>query len=502
MKKKILSIISIIVLIIATLLQTYVFAATPTLEEIAETFNNSASVNNYEGLLNSTFSAITDAGEPDVLSISITNSEGSSTISYQKQGNILSYDHLVEENLITAFLLADSIGKTNGYNDGELLENFNMFSDRIYNYKVENEGFEVKEQGNYYSVKMDITKKVPLIDPSEFYLKPEDFEEIKNTIKDGEVGNENGRKSKLAYYIDINKDYNYIYIGEKKNLTQSAYKSVISALEVMYNKDVVDYFKDNYSELNDGTDVRDGFTVEYEADDNITQKPVFSDMKVVKVTIDNKYMKDSFYRTEYIGETVERGNKTLTLDFTKNKSYKLSLFDSVNSSDAGFLCKYILEDVFAKTGTEADVDNDTIYFNITNGKIVVGNKKNSIFKMVISDEYFEILPTNPDADKTTVTATHKNVKVKEYQECDYEDHSHFRYGKYNVNVKVIYGKEKNTTKTTDKSKKSNSQVTKNITTSNPKTGDNIVVYITLFVISTVGIVFICVKAIKNMDKNK
>ena len=43
-------------------------------------------------------------------------------------------------------------------------------------YTVENEGFELKENGGCYAVKMDIDKKVPLVDLTDYYLKPEEFD--------------------------------------------------------------------------------------------------------------------------------------------------------------------------------------------------------------------------------------------------------------------------------------------------------------------------------------
>ena len=170
---------------------------------------------------------------------------------------------------------------------------------------------------------------------------------------------------------------------------------------------------------------------------NFEENPMFADTKVVMVTIDNEYVNDELLRTEYIGETVERGDKTITLDFTANESYKLGFFDSVNSSDAGFLYKYVLEPVFVKA--DAEIEDNTAYFNIVDGKIVVGDKNNSIFKMVVKDSYLEILPVKSDVEKTTETAKHEKVKATEYEEGKTQDH--VRYGQYNVTVNIIYGNE-------------------------------------------------------------
>ena len=437
--KKIVLISVCFVVILATLLQTNVFATTTTLGKIVEAFNNSETINKYEKLLGYELTASTNENEPNVLSITITSDKGSSTISYEQEGNILSYTHLVDDNLITAYFLADSIGKVNGYNDGELLNNFSTFTDEISNYTVENEGFELKQNNSYYSAKMDITKKVPLIDESEFYLKPKEFDILKEIIKAGESGNQCGRKAKFAYNLEVHEDENYIYIGEKNEITESTYKSILSAIEVMYGDKVVEYFKSSYPQITDGISEFDGFKIETDAYIDLEEEPIYTDTKVVIVTIDNEYVNDELLRTEYIGETVERGDKTITLDFTTNESYKLGFFDSASASDAGFLYKYILEPVFAES--DAELEDNTAYFNIVNGKIVVGDKNNSIFKIkiVVKDSYLEILPIKSDVKKTTQIAKHEKVKAAEYEEGKTQDH--VRYGQYNVTVNVIYGNE-------------------------------------------------------------
>lgn len=441
MKKKILSISVLLFFMLVTLLQNKVVATTHTLEEIAEIFNNSSSVNDYEELFESEFIASTDESEPNILSITIKTDEVSSTINFEKEGNILINTHLDDENLVTAFLLAESIGQANGYNDGELINNFNMFVDEVYNYTLENEGFEVKEDEGNYSVKMDITKKVPLIDVSEYYLKPEEFDIIKNIVDEGTTGNQTGRDSKFAYNLMVGEDENQIYIGEKDEITDSTYKSILSAIEVMYGEKAVEYFESIYPELTEGYMILDGFTIDYDTDIDLEEQPMFTGTKVVLVTIDNEYLKDEVLRTEYIGETVKRGNKTITLDFIKNKSYKLGFFDEVSSSDAAFLFKYILEPVFVES--EAELEGDTIYFNIIDGKIVVGDKNKNVFKLVVYDEYLELLPTKTNEEKTTIKASYENVKAIEYEEGKTQDH--FRYGEYNLTINVIYGNEEKTT---------------------------------------------------------
>lgn len=147
------------------------------------------------------------------------------------------------------------------------------------------------------------------------------------------------------------------------------------------------------------------------------------------------------YGTEDIGEEIESGEKTLTLDFTNN-TYKFGFLDSVKSgSDAGFLYKFILEPVYTESGIE--FSGDVAYFNIVDGKVVVGNEDNSIFKLVIDEENLEItlLPTKTNVAKTTVTANRENVETYEFDICDFDSHNHWRTIKYsNVIINITYGK--------------------------------------------------------------
>lgn len=496
MKKKILFIGIILVFILGILLQNNTFAATHTLEEIAEKFNNSSSVKSFKDF-GYEYTAIINEQEPNILYITLTNPQNeSSTISYELEGSILSYEHLVQDNIFSAMLLADSIGQVNGYKDGDL--DYTLNSEEIQNYTVEKEGFEIKENGSYYSVKMDINKKIPLVDLTDFYLKPEDFDIIKKIIDDKQPGNQTGKKLKMTYDLIVREDENNIYIGEEDETTDSTYKSILSAIEVMYGDKVVEYFKSIYPDFSEGNVTLDGFTIQ--TDVEIEEDSMFGDSKVVLVTIDNEYVKDKFLRTEYIGETVKRGDKTITVDFTANNSYKLGFFDSASSSDVAFLYKYILEPVFIDAN--AEVENNTAYFNIANGKTVVGDKDNSIFKIVIGEDSIEILPTKADAEKTTLVAKHEKVKAVEYEEGATSS-DHFRYGEYNVTVNVTYGKEveqveeeKTTTKDNNKqastSAPKETKVTKETQTTinNPKTGDNIIAYVAILVISLLGIIII------------
>lgn len=74
------------------------------------------------------------------------------------------------------------------------------------------------------------------------------------------------------------------------------------------------------------------------------------------------------------------------------------------------------------------------------------------------------MATKPNNSKTTITAKYESVKAKEYEEGKSADH--FRYGEYNVTVNIIYGIENNET-------------------NNPKTGDDIILYVAMAIVSII-----------------
>ncbi len=439
----------LVAILLTSLFTVRVNAKSVDLESIKDAFNNHPTVAEMKEY-GFEWEAFYDETEPNILSISQKTSEGNTMVSYELNGNILGYTHLVEETFYTGMILTDSIAKLNGYEYGEFIENSNLFGEEISKYTLENEGFEIKENNSYYELRIDITKKIPLIDISNFYYKPEEFDIIADLVEEESVGNQSGINGNFAYDLVVGVEENEITFAEKEKITNSSYKSILSALEVMYGKDVVDYFKEMYPSFEEGSLITDGFDIDYDVEIE-DEDSMFYGMKVVRVKVDNKYIDDLFFREEYIGEEVQKGDKILNINFTKDKSYKLGAADSASATDAGFLYKYIIEPLYETVqNDETELqDNEELtedivaYFNIVDGKVVIADEENSIFKIIYNSEDFslEMLPMDTESEKTTVTAIHKNVIVKEYQECEYA-HIHYKNGVYGtVTVNITYGQE-------------------------------------------------------------
>ena len=253
------------------------------LDKIAKIFNKCETVKKYKEYGYELKATVKE----NELTVSTKNSEETTKVVYKLDGNILSNEKIKTTDLMSAIILIDSIGKYSGYEDGELAENLNAFPDEFSNYTIEKEGFEMVDNDDTVSIKIDISKKIPLIDMSNFYLKSDTFEMIKQIVEEKSVGNETGRVAKLAYDIQVNDDYNYIYIGEKEELTESAYKSTLSALEVLYGKEESDKFELVYPSFKDKETTVDEFTIETNHKMDVEEDSIFKDLKVVLVTIDN-----------------------------------------------------------------------------------------------------------------------------------------------------------------------------------------------------------------------
>lgn len=258
-----------------------------TLDEIVEKFNNNETVKQYKnyGI------ELSSSATKDELTITTKNGEASSTVKFTLSGNILSNENIKTDDLLVTAMLIDVIGELQGYKSGELIKNMNAFSDEFKKYTVKSEGFELKTSDEKASLKIDLSKKIPLIDLSNFYLKTEQFEMIKEIVDEESVGNETGKVANLAYNVEVGYEENYIYIGEETKLTESAYKSILSALEVMYGKEIADNFKALYPSFKDGKTVVGAFTIDtkYQVED--PDESVFKDTIVVQVIIDNSKVK-------------------------------------------------------------------------------------------------------------------------------------------------------------------------------------------------------------------
>ena len=92
----------------------------------------------------------------------------------------------------------------------------------------------------------------------------------------------------IAFDAFISDDESSVQIGQFDQLDEAAYKSIVSALQVMYDENVANKFQELYPEFIDGKTTVEAFTIEthYEIPD-LEEDSLFYGSDVVLVSIKN-----------------------------------------------------------------------------------------------------------------------------------------------------------------------------------------------------------------------
>jgi len=278
--KKILKVIGImIMLLIIILTYSKVYASTITLEQIVEKFNKSSIVDTYE----ETGGIINAVNDEKSIEVTVTADGKKEKLMFFLEGNIFSVEIDVNED--TAFVKAlvgaeiiDIIGQLHGYDEGDLLATIN--SEEAKAYTLEKEGYKVEEiDGSKVIMKIDISKKIPLVDFSNTYIEVEDIESSKQFIA-GDGFTERS-KGNIYFRKDGYASEYTVLVAEKSKLTENAYKSILSILEVMFdNEKVLEYFKKNYSNISNENKEFNGFKIEV--------NPIKTEMEELMIPSDGK----------------------------------------------------------------------------------------------------------------------------------------------------------------------------------------------------------------------
>lgn len=318
--KKIINITIILLICMLCFLSSGVYATSITLDEIVNKFNTSSIVDDYKNAGGN----IKAIKESNSIKVEVTASGKTENVELLLNGNILSIeiDKTEESAFVKSYVtssIIDIIGQLHGYKEGEVSQTLN--SEKASNYTIDNEGYEIEEiSTNKFKIKVDITKKIPLVDFSSTYIEVSDLESLKEYIS----GDGSAEKSKGN--IGFNKsgyDGEYtLLVAEKGNLTENTYKSVLSILEVMFNNDkVLDYFKNNYPNISSGDKEFKGFNIKVNPTDKTEWEenliPSDSGYKFMRITIDKELAISSSTGTDKVENVTSDKNNSQTQ--TENK---------------------------------------------------------------------------------------------------------------------------------------------------------------------------------------
>ena len=316
MKTKFLILIAVIAFISLSAFGN-VYAAKNSLETLSKTFNSCSTVTKYKDSNYVMESKVSG----DKLIVNSKLNEESKTYEFTLKDSILSIKTKDMSALFIATILTDCAGQLNGYKDGELFDTLN--SDEIADYTLAKEGFEIKtvSEGEY-EISIDIDKKLPLVDLSNVYIKPADLDILKNIVDSGEPGGTTGNKTKMSYNVSIS-DTVVIYIGERDEITESTYKSILSVIEVIFGENEKNSFASKYPAMKDENTTFDKYTIEVDILDSEVSLPEGS--KITKVTIKDTSVKENESDIVTIGQS-EANNEN-----TQNKNNNMVLYSALGA---------------------------------------------------------------------------------------------------------------------------------------------------------------------------
>lgn len=193
--------------------------------------------------------------DEDSLDIIIKYTYSMESFTFKLDGNIITYEYdpnslFYNSNLEMFGEIVSEIGILHGYNRYEL--NNTIISEKTYKYTLKKEGFEKTASGEKIIFKIDTTKKVPVIDLSDVYIEEKDLEDLVQFIESGRKFGYSKIIGNIYIWVKVDDNLNMeIMIGEKNQLSENAYKSLISVISKVYkNEKMTSYFKENIKSLN------------------------------------------------------------------------------------------------------------------------------------------------------------------------------------------------------------------------------------------------------------
>ena len=129
---------------------------------------------------------------------------------------------------------------------------------------------------------------------ADVYIDINDFTEYRDKI----VGEDYAQISKgnlIFYKIDEN-GKKYIYFGEPEQLTSRTYNSLLSLIEVIYDKDTSNLFSKGYKKIENGTFNNLVLTANYvPVEGEIIYNKLLEDYKILKLEINQVHLYVLFY---------------------------------------------------------------------------------------------------------------------------------------------------------------------------------------------------------------
>ena len=254
-----------------------------TLPEIADRFNSTEIINEYNNMginINATTNNTT----------LLIQSNDEILMTFELNDTILSGTFVTDNFLINL----ERVGKAvivavlelHGNDEEEILRT--LTSDEFTSYTLEEEGLELRTNNGYITISINIRKQIPLIDFSNLYIQESDLEEFAPFILNN-VPIEKTKGNIIFHNMESSEENQIIFIiGEKNALSELSYKSIISTLNIIFdrNNDTITYFQTNYPTLG-GNSEFNGFIIEINPPKTMMEHFVLGDRfaEFVRITV-------------------------------------------------------------------------------------------------------------------------------------------------------------------------------------------------------------------------
>ncbi|MBQ1630640.1 MAG: hypothetical protein II035_04880 [Firmicutes bacterium] len=240
---------------------------------LSEAFNGLDMVKQYQEYDGYTFES---AVSGDTLSVSMGYGEDVTTSDFILEGDVLTLDGGMNfQNLYSAIAVATAKAVMDG-NDEKLASAALSHSSAL-EMTLEDNGLYMNPDEEVFQ--MDLAKEMTLMDMSDVYVTLEDLGE-----RDENATSYVGHSGLISYRVNLN-DYgdSVLMVSEPGELTERAYKSLLSLVEFAYGKEAADEFAAKYPEITEAS--FDNYTVNIDPENEDYQELYDDGDKVLELVI-------------------------------------------------------------------------------------------------------------------------------------------------------------------------------------------------------------------------
>ncbi len=223
----------------------------------------------------------------NILSVTINNDENIN-FEFILNDDILSGEFGTEDSTIGTDLFNRITAIVqNKYFDVEIENTLTTLSSaNSESFTIKNDGYEKREENNNVLCKLNVSKKITIINLSDSYIKTSDLVNETEFIKE----NDTYQKSLNNIIIEKTVLNNKIIISvyEKDNLTENTYKSLISFLTILFDENEATSFTNQYPVISTDTNF-DKYTVEINPEPSEKESLITANgYQFIRVTINNE----------------------------------------------------------------------------------------------------------------------------------------------------------------------------------------------------------------------